>query len=59
MKLYAQFNGEWDLKRGAYRNVSLDLAGKQAGIAIPNSHRAHDDARLAKALLEYMAGWKG
>ena len=58
MKLYAQFNGEWDVKRGAYRNVSLDLAGKQAEIAIPNSHRAHDDARLAKALLEYMAGWK-
>ena len=59
MKLYAQFNGEWDVKRGGYRNVSLDMAGKQAGIAIPNSHRAHDDARLAKALLEYMAGWRG
>ena len=56
MKLYAQYHGEWDAKRSAYRNVSLGMAGKQAGIAIPNSHRAHDDARLVKALLEYMAG---
>lgn len=59
MKLYAKFNGELDQKRGGYRNISLDMAGKQAGIAIPNSHRAQDDARLAKALLEYMAGWRG
>ncbi len=59
MKLYARFNGEWDVKRSAYRNVSLEMAGQQSGIALPNSHRAHDDARLAKALLEYMASWRG
>ena len=28
MKLYARFNGEWDPRRGGYRNISLDLAGK-------------------------------
>mgnify|MGYP001767628750 CR=1 FL=1 len=59
MKLYARFYGEMDPKRGGYRNQSLEKARQQAGIPIPNSHRAQDDARLARALLEYIANWKG
>jgi DNA polymerase-3 subunit epsilon len=48
MKLYAQF-------RGAYRWQKLEAAGRQCGIALPNSHRARDDALLAKAVLQHMA----
>lgn len=59
MKLYARFIGEWDRRRGGYRYHSLDAAGRQARIPLPNSHRAVDDARLARALLIYLSEWKG
>lgn len=55
MKLYAEFFGE----RGSYGNYkwqSLDKAARQCGISLPNSHRAGADARLARAVLEFMAG---
>ena len=55
MKLYAQFYGEWNNRRGGYRWQSLDAAGKQCKLALPNSHRAKDDTLLTLALLEYMA----
>ena len=59
MKLYARFNGEWDRRHGNYRYYSLEAAGRWAHIPLPNSHRAVDDARLARALLIYMSEWKG
>lgn len=59
MKLFARFLGEWDRQRNNFRLVSLDIAGKHCGILLPNSHRAQDDALLARALLHYMAAWKG
>jgi len=55
MKLYASYRGEWDANRRSYRWHTLDNAGKQCGIALPNSHRAVADTLLAKALLEFMA----
>jgi DNA polymerase III subunit epsilon len=55
MKLYAQFRSEYDPTHRSYRYFSLDAAGKQAGIALPNSHRARDDSMLARALLLYIA----
>jgi DNA polymerase III epsilon subunit-like protein len=55
MKLYAQFFGQWNTRRGGYRWQSLEAAGKQCGLTLPNSHRAKDDALLTLALLEYMA----
>jgi DNA polymerase-3 subunit epsilon len=55
MKLYAQFFGKWDSRRGSYIWQSLDQAGKQCGIPLQNSHRAKDDALLARALLFHMA----
>ena len=55
MRLYAQFYGEWNPQRGNYRWQSLDNAGKQSRIPLPNSHRAKDDALLTRALLHYMA----
>jgi len=55
MKLYARFYGEWDARRGSYRWQSLDQAGRQCRIPLPNSHRAKDDALLARALLQHIA----
>lgn len=55
MKAYAKYYGQWDSYRRSFRWQSLDQAGRQCGIPIPNSHRAKDDTRLAKAILEHMA----
>ncbi len=48
MKLYADFYG-------AFRWQRLEDAGRQCGIPLINTHRAKDDALLARAVLEYMA----
>ena len=58
MKLYARYYGEWDYRRRSYRWHSLDQAGKQCRIPLPNSHRAKDDALLARELLLYIANTK-
>jgi DNA polymerase-3 subunit epsilon len=56
MKLYAQFRGEWDAARRAYRFHSLAAAGKSCAIALPNAHRAAADTLLTRAVLHYIAG---
>lgn len=55
MRLYAKFYGQWDPRRGNYRWHSLDAAGRQCGIHLPNSHRAKDDALLTQSILNYIA----
>ncbi|MCE1255668.1 MAG: 3'-5' exonuclease [Anaerolineae bacterium] len=55
MQLYSQFKGEWDNVRRQYRYHSLDKAGKECQILIPNAHRAATDALLARALLHYIS----
>jgi DNA polymerase-3 subunit epsilon len=55
MELYARYNGLWDARRRSFRWVSLEDAGRQCGIKLPNAHRAKADALLARAILEYMA----
>lgn len=55
MHLYAQFYGEWDRHRRSFRWQSLEKAGRQCGISLPNSHRAKDDTLLTRAILHYMA----
>lgn len=50
MKLFAQYYGEWDVWRQSYRWQSLEAAGRYLNIPIPNSHRALDDTRLARAV---------
>jgi DNA polymerase-3 subunit epsilon len=55
MKLYAQFRGEWNARSRSYRWHSLEDAGRQCRIPLPNSHRAQDDSLLARAVLHYMA----
>jgi DNA polymerase III subunit epsilon len=51
MKLYADFYG-------AYRWQRLEDAGRQCQIPLQNTHRARDDALLARAVLEYMANYE-
>jgi DNA polymerase-3 subunit epsilon len=55
MELYAQYRGDWDTMRRAYRFFKLEDAGRQCRIALPNAHRARADALLARALFHYMA----
>lgn len=55
MRLYAQYRGDWDPIRRAYRFLSLETAAKQLGITLPNTHRAADDALLARSVLHAIA----
>jgi DNA polymerase-3 subunit epsilon len=55
MKLYARFYGDWDAYHRSFRYQSLELAGRQCGIRLPNAHRAVDDCLLTRALLHHMA----
>ncbi len=55
MKLYAQFHGQWNSRRGSYRWQSLDRARRQCRLNIPNKHRAKEDTLLAREVLLYMA----
>jgi DNA polymerase III epsilon subunit-like protein len=55
MKLYAQFYGQWNRAYGNYRYFSLETARQQCNIPLPNSHRALDDALLARAVLHHIA----
>ena len=55
MKMYARYYGEL-LGIGNMKWQSLQRAGQQCGIALPNSHRAVDDARLTSAVFRHMAG---
>jgi len=56
MKLYAQFRGEWNYAHQNYRWHSLEKAGFYSKLPLPNSHRACDDTRLARAILHHIAG---
>jgi len=55
MQLYAQFYGLWDPRRRSFRWQSLENAGRQCSIHLPNTHRAKDDTALARAVLLHMA----
>ena len=55
MKLYAQFYGRWNSARGSYRWHSLENAGRQCRIPLPNTHRAKDDTLLSRSVFHYIA----
>lgn len=55
MVLYARFYGDWDPFRRSYRFQSLEIAGRQCGIHLKNTHSAVDDCLLTRALLHHMA----
>lgn len=59
LKLYAQFRGDWDPRRRAYRFHSLADAGRQCNIKLPNAHRATADTLLTRALLHHIAEYTG
>ena len=55
MRMYARYYGEFlGIENAKWQ--SLQKAGQQCGIALPNSHRAADDARLTCAVFRHMAG---
>lgn len=56
MRLYAQYRGDWNSARGGFRWYSLQDAGRQCQISLPNNHRARGDALLARAVLHAMTG---
>ncbi|MGD8603649.1 MAG: 3'-5' exonuclease [Anaerolineales bacterium] len=55
MKLYAKYRGDWNPARRSFRWHSLEVAGRQCGLELSNTHRAADDALLARAVLMHMA----
>lgn len=55
LKLYSEFRGEWNPMRRAYKFHSLDDAGKQCSIKLPNAHRALADTLLTRAVLHHIA----
>lgn len=55
MKMYAKFYGQWNPKRGSYKWQSLDQAGQQCQLKLPNAHRAVDDTLLTRAVLHFVA----
>ena len=56
MLMYSEFRGIYDPNRRAYKFFRLEEAGRQFGIALPNSHRASDNSLLTRAVLHSMAG---
>ena len=56
MQLYARYFGDWNEYRGSFAWQSLEKAARQCRLDLPNTHRAKDDALLARAILEHMAG---
>ena len=56
LNLFSEFRGEWDPNRRALKRFRLEDAGQFFRIPLPNSHRAADDARLARALLRRIGG---
>jgi DNA polymerase-3 subunit epsilon len=56
MEAYASFRGEWDPSRRAVRRFSLDAACRSFSIPIAVTHRAREDARMARDVLRRIAG---
>lgn len=55
LRIYAQFKGDWDPIKRSWKYHSLESAGKQCGITLPNAHRATADTLLTRELLHYIS----
>ena len=55
MKLYAAYHGQWNYRKSDFKWQSLTNASQQMNITIENTHRAIDDCRLTRNILEAMA----
>lgn len=60
MKLHSLFAGQLDERAHAYRTFPLEQAAESLGLdaELFRSRRALDDARLVRAVLMALAGWK-
>ncbi|NLB70512.1 MAG: 3'-5' exonuclease [Chloroflexi bacterium] len=58
MKLFAAWYGEWNKRHSDFKSQKLEFAGQFCGIELPNSHHALDDARLAAAVMNYVANYQ-
>ncbi len=56
MQVYSEYRGEWDPRWRSLRRFRLEEAGTYFKIPIPNSHRAADDAKLARAVFHRIGG---
>lgn len=56
MHYFSEYRAEWDPIHRSLRRFKLEQAGQFLNIAMPNSHRSTDDARLARAVLHAIAG---
>ncbi len=56
MKIYSDYEGNWDSARRRMKRFRLEDAGRNMGIPLPNSHRAVDDTKLTRALFHAIAG---
>lgn len=56
MALYSQYRNIWDPVHRSFQLFKLDDAREFFHIPIPNSHRAIDDAILARAVLHKISG---
>ena len=56
IEMFARYYGQWDDYHQSYTWQKLSKAGMFLGITIPNTHRAVDDALLARQVLLKMAG---
>ena len=55
LKVYADYRSEWDPRHRSNRYFSLEKAGQQCRIPLPNAHRSTADTLLTRALLHYIA----
>jgi DNA polymerase III subunit epsilon len=55
MRCFAQYNGEWNPIKHAFRFFKLSEAGTKFQISIPNAHRAVQDCLLTRAVLMAIA----
>ena len=46
MKIYSDYEGNWDSSRRRMKRFRLEDAGRNMGIPLPNSHRAVDDTKF-------------
>ncbi len=56
MEAYAEFWGDWNDWRGAYRWQKLTAACYQQGIEVANAHNALGDCLMTLALVKKMRG---
>ena len=55
MLAYAEFYGEWDNYRNAFKWQKLTNAVKQCGLEVENAHRSLSDCRMTLQVLQFMA----